>query len=104
MRRAVILLALSLSALCWAEETEAPKQEKERVQCWAVTKSGNRCKRRAAAGKRYCHQHAADVKPKDQPERCRSMTEDGKQCESKPSEGKNYCEKHMDRSRTPKPR
>ena len=97
MKRAVLLLALSLSMIGWSKEPETPKEEKERVQCWAVTKSGNRCKRRAAAGKRYCHQHASDVKPKKEQERCRSMTEDGKQCESKPVEGKNYCEKHMEK-------
>ena len=96
MRRAILLLALSLSTIGWTEESEAPKQEKERVQCWAMTKSGNRCKRRAAAGKRYCHQHASSVTPKKEQDRCRSMTEDGKQCESKPVEGKNYCEKHVE--------
>ena len=95
MKRTILLLALSLSAVGWAEDAEVPKQERERVQCWAVTKSGNRCKRRAAAGKRYCRQHAAEVKPQKRPERCRSMTEDGKQCESKPLEGKSYCEKHI---------
>lgn len=97
MKRAILLLMLSLSLIGWTEESEAPKQEKERVQCWAMTKSGNRCKRRAEAGKRYCHQHASDVKPKKSPECCRSMTEDGKQCESKPVNGNNYCEKHMDK-------
>ena len=96
MKRAILLLAFSLSMIGWAEDAEAPKCE-ERELCWAVTKSGNRCKRRAAAGKRYCHQHAASVKPKKQPERCRSMKGDGKQCESKPVNGKNYCEKHLDK-------
>ena len=95
MKRAILMLALSLSMIGWTEESEAPKQEK--AQCWAMTKSGNRCKRRAAAGKRYCHQHASDVKPKKSPECCRSMTEDGKQCEAKSVNGKNYCAKHMDK-------
>ena len=96
MKRVILLLALSLSMIGWTDESETPKQEKERVQCWARTKSGNRCKRRAAAGKRYCHQHASSVNPKTEQNRCRSMTEEGKQCESKPVEGKNYCEKHVD--------
>lgn len=96
MKRMVLLLALSLAMIGWVDEPEALKQEKERTQCWAMTQSGNRCKRRAAAGKRYCHQHAADVKPKKEPARCRSIAEDGKQCEAKPVEGKSYCEKHME--------
>ena len=94
MKRAVLLLAFSLSLVGLSGDAEAPKQE--RTQCWAMTKSGNRCKRRAAIGKRYCHQHASSVKPKAEQGRCRSMTEDGKQCDSTPVEGKNYCEKHMD--------
>ena len=64
-------------------------------QCWAVTQSGARCKRRARPGARYCKQHSADVTPKKAPERCRSMTENGGQCSEKPVPGKNYCEKHL---------
>ncbi len=97
MKRTILLLALSLSMFAWAaEKAEAPKRENERVQCRAVTKSGNRCKRRAAPGKHYCRQHASDVTPKKPETRCRAITDDGKRCESKPVEGKNYCEKHMD--------
>ena len=94
MKRVILLLALSFCMVGFSGDAEAPKQE--RVQCWAMTKSGNRCKRRAAIGKRYCHQHASSVTPKVEQKRCRSMTEDGKQCESTPVEGKNYCEKHME--------
>ena len=97
MKRAILLLALSLSIIGWTEESENPGQENNRVQCWAVTKSGNRCKRRAAAGKRYCHQHASNVTPKNPPDRCRSMTDAGNQCGEKPIEGKSYCERHMDK-------
>ena len=97
MKHAILLMALSLSMFACAENRETPQREKERVQCQAITKSGNRCKRRAAPGKCYCRQHASDVAPKTPAKRCRAMTEDGKQCESKPLEGKNYCEKHMDK-------
>ena len=96
MKRAVLLFALMLSLIGWTEESAEPKRENKRTQCWAMTQSGNRCKRRAAAGRRYCHQHAASVKPKKEQERCRSMTEDGKQCEAKPVKGKSYCEKHLE--------
>ena len=64
-------------------------------QCWAVTQSGARCKRRARPGARYCKQHSANVTPKKAPERCRSMTENGGQCSEKPVPGRNYCEKHL---------
>lgn len=96
MKRAVLLFALSLSMIGWTEESNAPKPKQERVQCWAVTQSGNRCKRRARPNGRYCKQHASEVKPKKQPTRCRSMTERGEQCGEKPVEGKNYCETHME--------
>ncbi len=95
MKRAILLLALSLSMIGWAEKPEAPTPEKAREQCWAVTKSGNRCKRHSAPGERYCRQHASGVKPKKTPDCCRSMTGNGKQCESKPVKGWNYCEKHL---------
>ena len=66
-----------------------------RVQCWAQTKSGNRCKRRAVSGERYCRQHSATIAPKREPEKCRSFAADGKPCEAKPVDGLNYCERHL---------
>ena len=66
-----------------------------RVQCLAQTKSGNRCKRRAVSGERYCRQHSATIAPKKQPEKCRSFTDDGKPCDAKPAEGSNYCDGHL---------
>ena len=29
----------------------------ERTQCWAITKSGKRCSRKAVSGERFCRQH-----------------------------------------------
>ena len=66
----------------------------ERVQCWAQTKSGTRCKRRAVKGERYCRQHSADKTVKIVPEKCRSFDESGKPCENKPVQDRSYCEKH----------
>ena len=34
-----------------------PKEPSARSQCEATTKSGNRCKRKAAKGERFCRQH-----------------------------------------------
>lgn len=75
--------------------TDAKATGNVQCQCWAVTRSGARCKRRVRPGERYCKQHSADVMPKKVPERCRSMTENGGQCSEKPAVGKNYCEKHL---------
>ncbi len=71
-------------------------------QCWAATQSGNRCKRRAAVGMRYCRQHAASHEPKTAPDRCRSMTTNGVRCAEAPLPKRNYCQKHMD-AQAPRP-
>ena len=65
------------------------------VQCWSITKSGNRCKRRAVANERYCKQHAADRTSNKQPNFCRSMTTNGVQCAEKPMTKRNYCQRHL---------
>ena len=79
----------------YAGRVTLPTNGVERVQCWAQTKSGTRCKRRAAPGGRYCRPHAAELAPKSAPEKCRSFTEDGRPCAAKPVERRNYCEKHL---------
>ena len=76
-------------------ETALPTNATARVQCWAQTKSGNRCKRRAVSGERYCRQHSSTIAPKKQPEKCRSFAEDGKPCDAKPVDGCNYCKRHL---------
>ena len=96
MKYIIMLLAGVLWCSFVAEAApDAKPEDKAECQCWAVTKSGTRCKRRARPGVRYCKQHSADVTPKKAPERCRSMTENGGQCSEKPVPGKNYCEKHL---------
>lgn len=75
--------------------TSVASAEKGQCQCWAVTQSGNRCKRRARPGERYCRQHAASVVPKVTPDRCRSMTQKGERCNEKPAPGSNYCPRHV---------
>ena len=95
-----ILFAASLAVAVLAAEAAPPsppaKPEDARAgQCWSATKSGNRCKRRAAPKERYCRQHAADSAPAKTPDRCRSFTEGGTRCNAKPVPGRNYCEKHM---------
>lgn len=66
-----------------------------RVQCAAQTKSGTRCKRRAANGTRYCRQHSAAAAAKTTPKSCRALDDGGKSCEAQPVAGRYYCEKHL---------
>jgi hypothetical protein len=101
MKRTILAVAAFLALSAAAAEApakggSAPRPEKkEQVQCWAVTKSGNRCTRRARPDERYCKQHSSSVAPKKPPAQCMSMTEKGKQCENKPAEGKRYCSQHQ---------
>ena len=41
----------------FSASTNAPVAKVSRQQCEAVTKSGNRCKRNAAPGEKFCRQH-----------------------------------------------
>lgn len=79
----------------------AASAESGQCKCWAVTQSGNRCKRRARPGERYCRQHAAPVVPKATPDRCRSMTGKGERCGEKPVTGSNYCPRHTAKKTMP---
>ena len=98
MKRWLILLSATLAAsFAPADNATAAKGNTKNPpqQCWSVTQSGNRCKRRAAPGERYCRQHAASAVPSKPVVRCRSMTPEGIQCAEKPVEGKRYCQKHL---------
>ena len=93
----ILLLVTFAVSSAPADDKTAVKREKAPPPqpCWAVTRSGNRCKRRAAPGERYCRQHAASVAPSKPVARCRSMTPEGTQCAEKPVEGGRYCKKHL---------
>ena len=101
-RMVLLLLTLIGTSVCYVEAATnsvpvvvQSTNTTVRVQYWAQTKSGNRCKRRAVSGERYCRQHSATIAPKREPEMCRSFTDDGKPCDAKPAEGSNYCERHL---------
>jgi hypothetical protein len=91
---AFALIAEAVPAADPQMRTSTESTEKGQRQCWAVTQSGTRCKRRARPGERYCRQHAASVVPKVTPDRCRSMTQNGERCSEKPTPGSNYCPRH----------
>lgn len=97
MKKAILISALVLSGILpeGAGGANETKDSQVQCQCWAVTKSGNRCKRRARPNERYCKQHSASVSPTKPIPRCRSMTEAGTQCEEKPVDGKCYCSRHL---------
>lgn len=97
MKSVVLIFALALSSVVSSGNSEVnePNNSQTQCQCWAVTKSGNRCKRRARPNEKYCKQHSANVSPTKPISRCRSMTEAGAQCQEKPVEGTCYCSKHL---------
>ena len=69
----------------------------QRVQCHSVTKSGNKCKRKAVPGKLYCRQHAAQT-PIAKPSRtCAYISGDGKRCTASAVSGSRFCSKHQDK-------
>ena len=86
-------LSFALAAVVLAAAAVAAANEI--AQCWAVTKSGSRCKRRAAPKTRYCRQHAATRELKDTPPQCGSMTTNGVPCRAAPLPNRRYCSDHM---------
>lgn len=98
MRRVIIGTALffAVSGLFGAEKSELTASNAVvRVQCHAVTRSGTRCKRRAAANENYCKQHSASRKAKKPEPKCRAMTAEGRQCDKSPLPDRFYCSDHI---------
>ena len=69
----------------------------QRVQCHSVTKSGNRCKRKAPAGKIYCRQHAAPSSAAKPTENCAYISDDGKRCVAPVAPGSRFCAAHKEK-------
>ena len=69
----------------------------QRVQCHSVTKSGNRCKRKATPGKRYCRQHAAQSPAAKPSGTCAYISDEGKRCTASAVSGSRFCASHQDR-------
>ena len=66
------------------------------VQCEGKTKKGERCKREAAEGSKYCLGHADQAKAtklKDDGT-CWAVTEAGTRCKHKKDGDKDYCKQH----------
>lgn len=48
-----------------SEQVSKKVSKSSRPQCEAITLSGNRCKRRAIQGSKYCSQHAAIIRKRE---------------------------------------
>jgi len=68
------------------------------AQCEGVTQKGERCKREAAEGKRYCIGHADQEKKSEPKEKddgsCWAVTEAGTRCKHKRDGESDYCKQH----------
>ena len=96
----VFAVALSVHAgdeLKVVSSTNGVAAVAQRVQCHSVTKSGNRCKRKAAPGKLYCRQHAAQSPAAKPSGTCAYISDDGKRCTESVVPGDRFCSKHRDR-------
>ena len=51
-----------------SEQVSKKVSKSLRPQCEATTLSGNRCKRRATQGSKYCNQHAAIIRKREKDE------------------------------------
>ena len=106
MRTLMIFIFMMATLMCFSVVEGKIKESTPHIEnnvthqvncsrCWAVTKSGNRCKRRAASGCRYCKQHSADRVPKRNVSQCRSMTTNDVQCSNASMPNKSYCKEHV---------
>ena len=71
MNSAVFAVTNATVAVCSTTTNAASEQVSKKVskslrpQCEAITLSGNRCKRRATQGSKYCSQHAAILRKRE---------------------------------------
>ncbi len=67
------------------------------AQCAGMTQKGERCKREAAEGSRFCIGHADQAKTIVQQKddgTCWAVTENGTRCKHKKDGKKDYCKQH----------
>ena len=79
------------------------------AQCEGVTQKGERCKREAAEGSKFCIGHADQAKkaePKDKEAKndsCWAVTEAGTRCKHKRDGESDYCKQHSPDAKPAKP-
>ena len=92
---AVVLLARAGDEPKVVPSTNGVAAVAQHVQCHSATKSGNRCKRKAAPGKLYCRQHAAQSSATKPSGTCAYISDDGKRCTASAAPGSRFCAKHQ---------
>ena len=103
MKRIVIML-FAATMLMLTSGTSAPNATSlplplvasERCQCHSVTKSGNRCKRKAVPQKLYCRQHSANTQTSGKGDCCCYISDAGVRCTRRTSQDIRYCTNHSD--------
>ena len=78
------------------------------AQCAGTTQDGNRCKREAAEGSKYCIGHAHQAKPSAQSKekddgQCWAVTAAGTRCKRKKVGETDYCAQHAADKKPAKP-
>ena len=96
MKKLIALAACLMAAMTFA------------AQCNGTTQAGQRCKREAAEGSKYCIGHAHQAKPSAQSKEkddghCWSVTAAGKRCKLKKVGDTDYCALHAADKKPAKP-
>ena len=75
------------------------------AQCEGKTKKGERCKREAAEGSKYCLGHADQAKTEKLKDdgTCWAVTEAGTRCKHKKDGESDYCKQHSPDAKPAKP-
>ena len=103
MKRIVIMLFATTMLMLTSgtpvpsvDSLSLPSINSERCQCHSVTKSGNRCKRKAVPQKLYCRQHSSATLLKGDSGPCFFVSESGARCEFTRMAGRRYCKVHQE--------
>ncbi len=104
MKMIFFLISMALASCAFAVDapngltpTNGVPPKVVRVQCHSVTKSGNRCKRKAPPGKMYCRQHSAPLPSTTTPVTCSHVSDDGKRCTATAAQGSWFCSQHTEK-------
>lgn len=104
MKMALFLMSMAFASCAFAADapdgpasTNGVPPKVVRVQCHSVTKSGNRCKRKAPPGKMFCRQHSAPLPSTTTPVTCSHVSDDGKRCTATAVQGSRFCPQHAEK-------
>ena len=96
MKRLMVVVAVALASVMAIA-----------AQCEGKTQKGERCKREAAEGSKFCIGHADQAKKPDAKEKddgqCWAVTEAGTRCKHKKDGESDYCKQHGPDTKAKKP-